>query len=60
MHELKQTGGASHSDDGRLRVGLSQPGSSGQGTNPEQFSQPVGLPAEVDARRGRGLRAQTC
>jgi len=30
-------GGTSHSDDGRLQVALSSPGSSGNGTNPEQL-----------------------
>jgi lipoyl-dependent peroxiredoxin len=30
-------GGASHSNDGRLQVNLSQPGASGNGTNPEQL-----------------------
>jgi len=29
--------GASHSDDGRLTIQLSSPGSSGKGTNPEQL-----------------------
>lgn len=30
-------GGESHTDDGRLQVSLSQPGTSGSGTNPEQL-----------------------
>src|SRR5215510_14186603 len=30
-------GGSSRTDDGRLRVTLSQPGTSGTGTNPEQL-----------------------
>ena len=30
-------GGSSRSDDGRLQVALSQPGTSGTGTNPEQL-----------------------
>ena len=30
-------GGSSHTDDGRLKVMLSDPGSSGTGTNPEQL-----------------------
>ncbi len=30
-------GGASHTDDGRLQVTLTQPGTSGSGTNPEQL-----------------------
>ncbi len=30
-------GGVSRSDDGRLQVTLSQPGTSGSGTNPEQL-----------------------
>ncbi len=30
-------GGTSHTDDGRLQVTLTQPGTSGSGTNPEQL-----------------------
>ena len=32
-----RNGGASHTDDGRLQVTLTQPGTSGSGTNPEQL-----------------------
>src|SRR5690349_7274466 len=37
MHTTGGRDGASHSDDGRLDVKLSPPGSSGPGTNPEQL-----------------------
>ena len=37
--------GASRSDDGRLDIKLSSPGSTGEGTNPEQLLQPGGRPA---------------
>jgi osmotically inducible protein OsmC len=38
-------GGASRTDDGRLDVKLSPPGSSGTAPTPSNCSQPVGRPA---------------
>ena len=37
-------GGASRTDDGRLEVKLSSPGTPGTGTNPEQLFAAVGRP----------------
>lgn len=39
--------GESHSDDGRLDIKLSPPGSSGSGTNPNNCWVPVGRPASL-------------
>lgn len=36
-HTVSGRDGSSHSDDGRLQLKLSRPGSSGPGTNPEQL-----------------------
>jgi Ohr subfamily peroxiredoxin len=37
VHTTGGRDGASHSDDGRLSVNLSSPGTAGSGTNPEQL-----------------------
>jgi organic hydroperoxide reductase OsmC/OhrA len=44
-HTTGGRNGASRSSDGRLDVKLSRPGSSGDGTNPEQLLPPAGPPA---------------
>lgn len=48
VHVTGGRDGAAHSDDGRLALQLSRPGSSAQGTNPEQLLRPDGWPASSE------------